>query len=62
MEMDSPSYILSWQLVPEKPVRQVHMYVFSPSVQVPPFRHGLLTQSSAPTKIFVIIYTITILM
>ena len=38
-------YILVWQLVPVNPGTHLQLYLFTPSVHVPPFLHGLLKQS-----------------
>ena len=43
--------LLVWQLVPVKPATHAHVYLLSPSVHVPPFRHGLGEQSSISAKI-----------
>ena len=37
--------LLVSQLVPSYPLSQVQLYLLSASVQIPPFRHGLLPHS-----------------
>ena len=49
--------LLVSQLTPVYPAGQLHMYPLTPSMQIPPLRHGLEAHSSiSETKVSLFVY------